>query len=248
MKPLYSITYREILRFYRQKGRVLSTLVTPLIFWMLLGLGLNQNFSFQGVQSSYFEFLIPGNLVLVILFASIFSTISLIEDRNSGFMQGVIVAPIPREMIVLGKVLGGSLLALLQGFIYLVLVVVISQKFSVVGFLSQLLILFILSLSLVSLGFYFAWKLNSTQGYHAVMNILLFPMWFLSGALFPYESAPLVMKVLMKLNPLHYGLLSLKSSFAGEGILGLNLLIILIFGLIFFVRSFYLVKNNYEKS
>jgi ABC-2 type transport system permease protein len=80
------------------------------------------------------------------------------------------------------------------------------------------------------------------------MNILLFPMWFLSGALFPYESAPMAMKILMKLNPLHYGLLSLKSSFAGEGISGLNLLIILIFGLIFFMRSFYLVKNNYEKS
>ncbi|RPJ73506.1 MAG: multidrug ABC transporter permease, partial [Acidobacteria bacterium] len=120
----YSLWLREVVRFYRQRSRIIGALGSPLVFWLLIGSGLGR--SFQGgpgvpVEGGYLEFFYPGTLALILLFTAIFSTISIIEDRQEGFLQGVLVAPVPRAAIVLGKVLGATTLAVAQGLVFLLL-------------------------------------------------------------------------------------------------------------------------------
>jgi len=147
---------------------------------------------------------------MIVLFTAIFSTISLIEDRKEGFLQSVLVAPIPRSSFVLGKILGGSTLATLQGFLFLLLAPFIGIPLSFYSLVGTAAVLFLVSFGLTGLGFIIAWRLQSIQGFHAIMNLFLMPLWFLSGALFPPEGAPLWMQEVMKWNPLTYGMASLR--------------------------------------
>ncbi len=197
--PVWSLLVREILRFVRQRGRVVGALGTPLLFWLLLGAGF-------GDMTAFF----PGALLMVVLFTSIFSSISIIEDRNEGFLQGVLVAPVPRLAIVLGKVLGGALLACVQGIVLLLLAPLSGITYGVAEFFAAVGVLFAVAMALSALGFVFAWRMDSVQGFHAVMNLLLFPMWVMSGAFFPASGASGVIQVLMRVNPLTYGLSALR--------------------------------------
>jgi ABC-2 type transport system permease protein len=203
----YSLWWRELIRFFRQPSRVLSAVATPLLFWVLIGTGLSSSFRLPGgaTEVSYLEYFFPGTLILIILFASIFSTISVIEDRQEGFLQGALVAPMSRWALVLGKVAGGSTLAVMQGAVFLVLAPLtgICLTWSTTG--AAIGVLALLAFGLTSVGFAFAWKVNSTQGFHAVMNLLLMPMWLLSGAFFPQAGAPRWLDWTMRLNPLTYG-------------------------------------------
>ena len=127
----------------------------------------------------------PGSLLLIVLFTAIFSSISIIEDRREGFLQGVLVAPIPRWAMVLGKVLGGTFVALVQGLIFLVLGLTLPIAVTPLAALELVALLFIASLAITSLGTFFAWQTDSTQGFHAIMNLVLMPLWLLSGGFFP---------------------------------------------------------------
>jgi ABC-2 type transport system permease protein len=140
------------------------------------------------------------------MFTSIFSTISVIEDRREGFLQSAMVAPVSRGQIVISKVWGGSLLALLQVILLVPLIFLIDLKSSWINVTLSLAVLFLLANALTALSFFFAWKLNSIQGFHGVMNLILFPMWFLSGALFPATSAPTWLRSLMWVNPMSHAL------------------------------------------
>jgi len=211
--PSYTLTQREIIRFYRQKSRIIGTLLPPLIFWFFIGSGLGDVFQ---NQSSYLNYFFPGMILLIVLFTAIFSTISIIEDRREGFLQSVIVAPIYRSSIVFGKILGGTLLAFLQALIFIILMPFLGIPYNVGSLLFSLTTLFILAFGLTGLGFLIAWKMDSTQGFHSIMNLFLMPMWFLSGALFPIESAPTWLKWIMTLNPLTYGIIALRHSFNGQ--------------------------------
>lgn len=203
---------REMVRFLRQRNRVIGALATPIVFWLLLGSGLNRTFT-TGVAAEvpgdagigYLAYFFPGTLVLILLFTAIFSTISVIEDRREGFLQAVLVAPAPRLAIVLGKVLGGATLATGQAILFLLLWPLIGGFPGVVEALAAVAIMFVLALGLTALGLCLAWPMDSTAGFHAVMNLLLMPMWFLSGALFPVATAPAWMQVVMYANPLTYG-------------------------------------------
>lgn len=203
----YSLWWRELIRFFRQPTRVLSAVATPLVFWLLIGTGLSSSFKLPGGGSelSYLEFFFPGTLILVVLFASIFSTISVIEDRQEGFLQGALVAPVSRWALVLGKVAGGSTLAVLQGALFLLLAPLTGIQLSWSSAGAAIGVLALLAFGLTSVGFGFAWKVDSTQGFHAVMNLLLMPMWLLSGAFFPQAGAPRWLDWMMRLNPLTYG-------------------------------------------
>jgi len=186
----------------------------PVIVWALLGTGLQAAFP-AGVGKETREFLkyfFPGNLILTLLFTSIFSTISVIEDRNEGFLQGVLVSPLSPLGIVFGKVLGGSLIAFLQGVIFLLLAPLAGFDFSwsEVGWIAA--VIFSVAFSMTALGFVFAWKLDSVQGFHAIMNLVLFPMWLLSGAFFPTQTASLLLKPIIVINPLTYGMNALKGA------------------------------------
>ena len=211
---VYSLWSREVLRFYRQPSRVVGALASPLLFWILIGCGIGNSFRAEGAQgnSSYLEYFFPGTLLLILLFTSIFSTISLIEDRREGFLQSVLVAPVSRASIVLGKVLGGATLAFIQGSLFLCVFPWLGITLSLSQILLVLIILFINSIAMTTLGFIFAWRMQSTQGFHAIMNLLLMPLWLLSGALFPAEDSPAWLAFAMRCNPLSYGLAALRKS------------------------------------
>ncbi len=207
-----SLWWRELLRFYRQKSRVWGVLGSPLVFWFLIGSGLGR--SFRGGssphQGGYLEYFFPGTLSLILLFTSIFCMMSVIEDRREGFLLSVLVAPIPRSALVLGKVMGGATLAVLQALLFLALAPVAGIPLFPFQVLLLVGILLLEAIGLTALGFVFAWGLDTTQGFHALINLLLIPLWMLSGALFPASGASGWVQWIMKLNPLTYGLAALR--------------------------------------
>lgn len=215
-----TLCQREWVRFIRQRNRVFGAIGQPVVFWLLFGLGLGPSFRLpgsEGAQVSYREYFFPGSLVLILLFTAIFATISIIEDRREGFLQSVLVSPTPRWAMVLGKVLGGTLIALAQGLVFLALAPTQGIVFTPLSFVAIVLLCFVLSLGLTALGFVIAWRLDSTQGFHAVMSVFLLPMWLLSGAFFPAPPwragmgwAERILAVVMQINPLTYGVAGLR--------------------------------------
>jgi len=202
---------RELVRFFRQKNRVIGALVPPLIFWLLLGQGFSGSFHHAG-SLNYLQYFFPGTVVMVVLFASIFATISIIEDRKEGFLQSVLVSPASRASLALGKIWGGAAIAFLHGIFFLFLSPWVGASFSLARILYGAVILAGISFGLTVLGFLIAWRMDSTQGFHSVMNLFLMPLWFLSGAVFPMETAPVWLKSIMAANPLTYGVEALRSA------------------------------------
>jgi len=220
LRPAISLCRRELVRFLRQRHRIIGALVTPLVFWLFIGGGMGRSISFgqSSVPESYIRFFFPGTLVMILLFTAIFSTISIIEDRREGFLQSVLIAPVSRSVIVLGKVLGGTVLASGQGLIFLLLAPLVGFHLHVVSFAIALALMIVVSFALTTLGFCIAWRMSSTQWFHAIMNLFLMPMWFLSGALFPAERAWIGIRWLMTVNPLTYGLSGIRAALLlGEG-------------------------------
>jgi ABC-2 type transport system permease protein len=212
--PAFSLARRELVRFLRQRNRIIGALATPIVFWLLIGAGMGRSFQGPGTAAggSYLKYFYPGTVLMILLFTAIFSTISIIEDRREGFLQSVLVAPISPMAIVLGKVLGGTALAFGQGVIFLVLAPLVGFAFTPASFVMALLVMFIVAFALTALGFCIAWRMSSTQGFHAIMNLFLMPMWFLSGALFPPGGAMGGLGAVIRLNPLSYGLSALRQT------------------------------------
>ncbi|MGB7158001.1 MAG: ABC transporter permease [Tepidisphaeraceae bacterium] len=210
--PALSLCHRELIRFLRQRSRIIGALVTPIVFWLLIGGGMGRSFRAEGLPggTNFIQYFFPGTILMILLFTAIFSTISIIEDRKEGFLQGVLVAPVPRMAIVLGKVLGGTVLAFGQGLLFLLLAPTVGIHLSATAIVLTLLVMLLVSFALTALGFCLAWRMSSTQGFHAIMNLFLMPMWFLSGALFPAGGAMGGLAWIMRLNPLTYGLAALR--------------------------------------
>jgi len=220
---VFTLTERELVRFFRQRTRVISALGQPIIFWVLFGAGLRDSFRAPGFADvdaamSYQEYFFPGVAVMIVMFTAIFSTITVIEDRREGFLQGVLVAPIPRWAIVLGKLCGGTVLAVLQAGLFLV----IGPALHIIGLAPAMQIdvapvsvvlcagfLILLSFQLTALGYMIAWRMDSTHGFHAIMSVFLLPMWLLSGAFFPASESGWLSWVI-RLNPLTYGVAGLR--------------------------------------
>ena len=214
--PSYTLFRRELTLFIRQKHRVIGALLQPLVFWFLIGSGLNASFKPETNSGlSYSEYFFPGIVLMVIMFTSIFSTISIIEDRNQGFLKSVLVAPVTRSSIVFGKVLGGTCLGMIQGVLFLLLLLtpLVTMTLTASGFVSLLVWMFLMGFCLTALGTLIAWKMDSMHGYHAVMSIFLFPLWIFSGAAFPMEGAPSWLFWIMNVNPLTHGLKLMRQCF-----------------------------------
>ncbi|MEM7577986.1 MAG: ABC transporter permease [Planctomycetota bacterium] len=222
--PVKALAEREVVRFFRQRNRVVAAVVTPLVFWLMLGLGLDRALVVSPAVDhastasasetttfttntgvGYLAYFFPGVVVLMVLFTAIFTTISVIEDRREGFLQGVLVSPASRGSIVLGKAVGGTIITLLQAGLMLILGIALFGWPGLGALLGSLLVLALIAVGLTGVGLAFAWPMDSTAGYHAVMNLLLMPMWLLSGAVFPVETATGPVKWLMLCNPLTYG-------------------------------------------
>ena len=211
-RPVGTLWWREIIRFVRQRSRLFGAFAQPLVFWMLLGGGMNSSFrpASGAGGANYIEYFFPGVMIMVLLFTAIFATISTVEDRREGFLQGVLVAPVSRSQIVLGQALGGTTLAVIQGALFLCLAPVAGIHIGVVAALAAVAVMFLVAFALTSLGLVIAWKMESTQGFHAIMNLILLPIWFLSGAVFPIDGVPAPLVWVMRLNPLTYGMAALR--------------------------------------
>lgn len=210
---------RDIVRFFRQRSRIIGALGTPVVFWLLLGSGLGSSFRIGDTSApvgGYLEYFYPGTLALILLFTAIFSTISVIEDRHEGFLQGVLVAPVPRTAIVLGKILGGTTLAVIQAALFLLLAPLANTAIGLDTLPLLLLVLAVLAFALTGLGFMLAWVLDSTQGFHAIMNVVLIPMWLLSGAVFPADGASGWIRAVMLVNPMTYGVAAIRNVLATD--------------------------------
>jgi len=212
--PVVSLWKRELVRFARDRNRLYGSIGQPLVFWLLMGAGFEGSFMPAGLPDhvGYLEYIFPGTLLLILLFTAIFSTISVIEDRREGFLQSVMVSPISRTGLVMGKVMGGTTLALGESVVFLLFLIGLDIPVSVPSLLVTVGFLFLLGLSLTGMGFVIAWRMTSTAGFHAVMNLFLLPMWVLSGAFFPVDGASSWLSWMMVINPLTYGMAGLRQA------------------------------------
>jgi ABC-2 type transport system permease protein len=211
--PAFTLWWRELVRFYRQRSRVVGVIASPLVFWLVIGSGFGTSFRSGNApgQRHYLDYFYPGALIMIVLFTSIFTMMSVIEDRKEGFLLSVLVAPVPRSAIVLGKVLGGTTLAAAQGLIFLLFAPLVGVHLGIVQFLLVALTVFLVSFALTALGFAIAWPMDSTSAFHAIINLFLIPLWLLSGSLFPLAGASGWIRWLMWINPLTYGVEALRS-------------------------------------
>lgn len=212
--PAWTLCRREVVRFARQRNRVIGALLQPALFWALFGAGFHRGIGDLGggaadgataPDGAYLRFMYPAAVVLVVLFTAIFSTFSIIEDRDAGFLQSVLAAPVSRQGIVLGKVAGGTAIALLQGLLFLLLAPVAGISLTFTTVLAAAAALVLIGASLTALGVALAWPMESTQGFHAVMMLFLMPMWMLAGSMFPFTAAAGWLGAVMRANPLSYG-------------------------------------------
>jgi ABC-2 type transport system permease protein len=232
-----SLVEREIVRFWREKGRVAGFVGSPLIFWLVIGSGFGN-----------LRFFFPGALALTVMFSAVFSTMSLIEDRREGFLLSMLVSPAPRSAVVYGKVLGSATLAWLQGLLFLAFAPLTGAWPSLGEILLLTAAIYVMSFTFTALGFLIAWRMDSPQGYHAIINLLLFPLWMVSGALFPMAGAHGWMRVVMRLNPVTYALAPVQRLLDGHATAGMptvatSLLITAGTGLLLWIASAILVSR-----
>jgi ABC-2 type transport system permease protein len=253
MLPAFTLWWRELVRFYRQRSRVVGVIASPLVFWVVLGSGFGTSFRSGNApgQQHYLEYFYPGTLIMIVLFTSIFTMMSVIEDRKEGFLLSVLVAPVPRSAIVLGKVLGGTTLAAAQGLIFLIFAPLVGVHIGLIAFLLVVLTIFLVSFALTALGFAIAWPMDSTSAFHAIINLFLIPLWLLSGALFPLSGASGWLRVVMRINPLTYGVEALRTLLYPESpaqfSLGSSLATLVLFSLFMFGLAFVVANRRTTK-
>lgn len=247
--PVVSLWWREVVRFYRQPGRVVGVILSPVVFWLVIGSGFGNSIrSGAGGTEHYLGYFFPGALILVVLFTSIFAMMSVIEDRREGFLLSVLVAPVNRSVIVLSKVLSGTTLSAVQGMIFLAFAPAAGIHIGWQQLALVALIVFLVSFSLTALGFIVAWRLDSSQAFHAIVNLFLIPMWLLSGALFPMSGASGWIRVLMRANPLTYGVDALRAALfpgtLGETSAASALAILAAFSALMFAVAFWMASRR----
>lgn len=216
LRAIHVLWLRDLMKFFRHGTRIAGALAQPLIFWMVLGSGLAGTFQVAGAEGmSYTEYFYPGVLLMMLLFSAIFGTMSVIEDRNEGFLQAVLVAAASRGAIVMGKTLGCATVSLFQTGLFLVFLPWSGIDVGSVSWGMLLTALVLTAVGLTAVGFALAWWLNSTQAYHAMMSVLLIPMWLLSGAMFPAQGASGWLQWVMRFNPMAYSVESIRRALYG---------------------------------
>jgi ABC-2 type transport system permease protein len=215
---------RDVVRFFRQRFRVVGALAQPIVFWFVLGSGFGGSFRIRGAEGlGYMQFFFPGVVAMVLLFSTIFATITLIEDRREGFLQCVLAGPGSRLSVVIGKSAGSMLIALLQACLFLLLAPLAKLQLSAVDWPLLAVVMILSALAMTGVGFAMAWWINSTTGYHAVMSVLLIPGWVLSGAMFPVESAGPVLGAVMRINPMRFAVEGIRRAlFQGSVYAGID--------------------------
>lgn len=214
MRKIYILWLREIKKYLRSKSRVIGTLGMPLLFLFVLGFGLNSALKVN--ETNYISFIFPGVIAMAVLMNSMFSGISVIWDKQFGFMKEMLVAPVSRTTIMIGKTLGGATTAVFQGLIIFLIALIAGVNFpSIPGLLIALLFMALIGIAFTSLGVSFASRMEDMQAFPVIMNFVVMPLFFLSGALFPLDQVPSALKVIAMINPLTYGVDALRFGFIG---------------------------------
>ncbi|MEM1423448.1 MAG: ABC transporter permease [Planctomycetota bacterium] len=205
MNAAIALTRRELLRLVREPTRLVALFGTTLVFWLVIGAGFASSFAPPTDEESYAAYLVPGIVLMIALFGSIMGAIGLIQDRQDGFLQSVLVSPAPAWSVVFSKSAVGVCAVLLQTAPLVVGARLLGVEVTPAGALLSLLGVAFASVGVLCVGLLLAWRINSVSGFHGVMNLVLLPMWLLSGALFPVEGAAGWMGFIMRLNPMHWG-------------------------------------------
>ncbi len=204
---------RDLSRFWRQPMRIVAALGQPLLFWVVIGAGLAGTFQMPGLDVGYMEYFFPGVIMMVLLFASIFASVSVIDDRHQGFLQAVLAGPGSRPALVWGKCLGSTSVALLQGGLFFALAPLAGFPLGGINWALLLSASILASLGLTALGFAVAWVLDNIQAYHAIQMMVLIPLWVVSGAMFPPGKG--VFATVMRFNPVAYGVSAVRHALYG---------------------------------
>jgi ABC-2 type transport system permease protein len=213
-RAVLALWQREIVRFLRDRPRLTGSLLQPVVFWLLFSGALHGSFKPGGVD--YGRYFFVGTLAMITLFTAIFATITVIEDRKEGFLQGVLVSPVPRSAIALGKILGGATLGLLLAGVFLLLAPLAGVPLGAAQVADTLGVLALLAVAVTGLGFTLAWLLDSTAGYHGIMMLVLMPMLLLSGAFFPMQDAHPLLAWIRHVDPMTYGVGALRHVLQGS--------------------------------
>ncbi len=221
MNVIYILWLRQLKRYFRSKPRILGALGQPLLFLFALGFGFGPVYQRAG-EGNYMQFLVPGIIAMSVLFTSMFNGIEIIWDRQFGFLKETLVAPVSRVKIMLGRTFGGASVAVFQGIIILVISLLIGFRFSSMpALLAALFFMFMIAVLFTAVGTAIASLLEDMQGFQLIMNFLIMPLFFLSGALFPLNDLPAAVDAIVRLNPLSYGVDGLRGALIGQAQLGI---------------------------
>jgi ABC-2 type transport system permease protein len=215
LRGVYTVWYRDLLRFWHDKMRMIGSMTLPLLFLFVFGSGLSTKMGSLGPGVDFAQFMFPGIIGMTVLMSSFMAGVSLVWDREFGFLKEVLVAPISRASVAVGKTLGAATVALLQGIIMLLFAPLIGVSLSALTVLALLPLMLLLSASMGSLGILLAARIRSMEAFQAVMQLLMFPMVFLSGVFFPTQGLPAWMSFLVKVNPATYGIAPIRQVMLG---------------------------------
>lgn len=215
---VYTIWYRDILRFWHDKGRIITSITFPILFLFVFGSGLGSRIGLLGSGVDYIRFMFPGVIGMSVFMGSFMAGVSLVWDRELGFLKEVLVAPVSRVSVALGKALGSATVATLQGLIILIFAPLVGVSFSMSTVLALLPLMFLLAISIGSLGILLATRIKSMEAFQATMQMLAFPMVFLSGVFFPMQGLPGWLSFLAKINPATYGIAPIRQVVLGASL------------------------------
>lgn len=214
MRAIYIMWLRQIKRYWRSKSRMIGSLGQPILFLVALGFGLGPIYARAGA-GDFIQFLAPGVIAMTILFSSMFSGIEVIWDRQFGFLKETLVAPVPRFHIMLGKALGGATIAFFQGTLVFLITLIVGFRPNIVFIPLAIVFMFLIAILFTSLGVAIASRLEDMQAFPIIMNFLIMPLFFLSGAIFPLEGIPTTLSVITSFNPLTYGVDGIRGALTG---------------------------------
>jgi len=217
-RGIWVVAYRELLRFVEERTRMLSSFAQPLLFLVIFGAGFSRIIGTMTPGVNFIQFMYPGIIAMTVLMSSIMSGVSIVWDREFGFLREILIAPLGRSGIVLGKATGSAGVAVVQGIVMLVLAPLLGISLNPLMVTKLILILIVISMSLAGLGVLIASRMRSQQGFMIIIQIIVMPLVFLSGVFFPVNNVPAWLAVISKINPLTYGVDAIRQLFLGKEI------------------------------
>jgi ABC-2 type transport system permease protein len=233
---VYTMWLREMLRFWRSKSRIIGSLATPFFFLVILGPGFSASFKLSGGGTFDKSYLAPGLIGMAVLFSSLMGGVSIIWDREFGFLKEILIAPVSRFFVALGKAVGGVTTSIIQGILIMIIAWIIGIKFvSILGVIAAIIVMFIMGIGFIGLGIALASRIESHEGFQMVTSFLTMPLVLLSGAFFPISNLPGWLKTLVYANPLTYGVEALRWFLLGKSAISLSICMIVIILFAFFM-------------